>query len=674
LKVRSLLAVLVLAAAVRAPFVALAARTAPDGDASIVGLMARHPARSTTLWGQPYGSPLDGWVAAPFVAAMGPTSAALRIPYALLALALVALAYRVGEQVRGGAGLPAALLLACPPAYALLLSALPPPLYPTTLVVLALLLWLAAQASFVLAEGRPPSRARAAAMGLLAGLAVWTHLMSLATVAAVVMVLAARARRVPGAARALGWAAAAFVLASAPWWVRALGDPSATTVLDVAHDGQPPLAHARMVARQLSTPVAGLLGAWCPLTADEGVRTVAAPAAVAVLLPAAWLGVGAVGLWASRRAGAAWLLAGTVALTAAAYPFPIRSDEHTVRFLTPALLPLAVLVALGAVRLAGAARAPLLVLPLCALQLWTGARLLRAWQAAGPAALAPDCAPVRDLLVQRGIARAYASYHAAYCVTYTSGEAVVASPPWNERFYGYPLPYLDEVRFATRVAWVLVPGADFDLPSPRTFASKLAGVGGRFERVAVGAAVVYLDFEPPLGSSVAAGAIPGPAGDGDVRTRVLEPAMGSAVFSLARPLEAAGVTLLAGPADPGLPAAMDVETSSDGVTFERIGRRRRGRETVDLAWINGHPQFLTDGLAFSVPLDGRRVRAVRITPTAPGPSWAVAEVLLHPVAPAPSWPPDLVAPSWGERRALLAARPQPADAAWLYRSLLALRH
>jgi hypothetical protein len=511
-------------------------------------------------------------------------------------------------------------------------------------------------------------------MGLLAGLAVWTHLMSLATVAAVAVVLAACARRVPRAVHALGWAAAAFVLASAPWWVRALRDPSATTVLSVAYEGQPTLAHARAVARQLYTPVSALLGAWSPLTADEGVRTVAAPPALALLLPGAWLAAGAMGLRARRRAPAAWLLAGTVALTLAAYPFPIRSDAHTVRFLTPALVPLAVLVALGAVRLAGPARAPLLVLPLCALHLWTGARLLSAWHAAGPAGLAPDCAPIRDLLLQRGLTRAYASYHTAYCVTYTSGEAVLASPPWNERFYGYPLPYLDEVRFATRVAWVLAPGADFDLPSPRTFESKLAGVGGRFDRVAAGAAVAYLDFEPPFGSFVATGTLGGPAGDGDVATRVLEPALGGAVFALARPVEAAGLTLLAGPTPPGLPPVMDVETSSDGVTFERIGRRRRGRETVDLAWINGHPQFLTDDLAFSVPLDGRAVRAVRITPAEPGGAWAVAEVLVHPISSPRSWPPDLVAGSWAERRALLAAQPHPRDAAWLYRSLLALRH
>src|SRR5262249_52011300 len=151
-------------------------------------------------------------------------------------------------------------------------------------------------------------------------------------------------------------------------------------------------------------------------------------------------------------------------------------------------------------------------------------------------------------------------------------------------------------------------------------------------------------------SGVATGVLAGPAGDGDVSTRVREPALGGALFTLAEPVPAAGVTLLAGPTDPGLPEAMDGETSSDGVVFERIGRRRRGRETVDLVWINGHPQFLTDALAFSAPLDGRVVRAIRVTPTAPATPWAVAEVLVHPAAAARSWLPDLDARSWSERR------------------------
>jgi hypothetical protein len=670
-RARSLLAILLLAAAVRAPFWSVAARASVDGDTAIVGLMARHPVRGTTLWGQPYGSPVEGWIAAPFVAALGPTPLALRVPYALLALALVAAAACLGERARRGAGLPAGLLLACPAAYVLLLSALPPPLYPTTLLLLAVLIGLAATEAERIQGGAPPSRTRLILIGALAGLAAWTHLMSLATLAAAGLVLARAAGRAR-ARRALLWTLGAALVASAPWWVRALREPSATQVLGIAHEGAPPLAHAGEVARRLHEPVAAVLGAWSPLTADEGERTVAAPLVLRVVLVGAWIAGAAAGALALRGRPMATLLVGAILLTLAAFPFPVRSDAHTVRFLTPALLPLAVLAAAGAVRLAGPARAWLLVAPICAAQLWTGGRLLSEWRRLGPDALVPDCAPVLDRLRERGIARAYASYHTAYCLTYTSGEAVVASPPWNERFYGYPMPYLDEVRFATRAAWVLVPGVDFALPAPRTFESKVAGIGGRYERLTAGPALLYVDFVPPFGPGTRAGAT-GPPGDGDVATRAVEPPSGSATFAAPETARVAGITLLAGPLDPGLPRAMDVEVSSDGRTFERIGRRRRGRETVDLAWVNGHPQFLVDDLAFSVPLDGRAVSAVRVTPPQPG-TWAVAEVRLHVATGAQlAWPSGPAEGSWRDRRASPPPS-EPGDAGWLYRRLLALRH
>jgi hypothetical protein len=648
--------VLLLAAAVRVPFWDFAREASVDGDTAIVGLMALHPGRGTTLWGQPYGSPLDAWVAAPFVAALGPTPAAVRIPYALLSLALVAAAYRLGELARPGAGGPGALLIACPSAYVLLLSALPPPLYPTTLVLLAGVVMLAGPAAAMFEAGASP-RARLAVIGALGGLAVWTHLMSLATVAAVGLVLfrcAWRAR----ARWALVWAIVPLLAASAPWWVRALREPSATAVLGIAYEGAAPLAHARGVARRLHEPVAAILGAWSPLTADESERTVGAPAVVRAALVAGWLVLVVTGAASLRGRPMGAMLVGTVVLTIAAFPFPVRSDSHTVRFLTPAVLPLAVLAGAGAVRLAGAARGWLVVLPLCAAQLWTGALLLGAWRRVAAQALVPDCAPVLELLTSHGLARAYASYHTAYCVTYTSGETVVASPPWNERFYGYPMPYLDEVRRTPRAAWVLVPGVDFGLPAPRTFEAKLLGIGGRYTRLEAPPAVVYADFVPPFGARIEPGVLAGPAGDADVSTRLLEPPGASAVFALGRPAAAAGLTLLAGLSEPGLPRAMDVEVSSDGSAFERIGRRRRGRETVDLAWINGHPQFLVDDVAFAVPLDGRTVTAVRIVP-GEGSAWAVSEVLLHPV--------DGVGAPWPDGDS------GPTDAGWLYRSLLARR-
>ena len=71
---------------VRYPFWREALKTPVDGDTAIIGLMARHPLRSVTMWGQPYGSPLEAWLAAPLMALLRPDAATLRLAYFLLGL------------------------------------------------------------------------------------------------------------------------------------------------------------------------------------------------------------------------------------------------------------------------------------------------------------------------------------------------------------------------------------------------------------------------------------------------------------------------------------------------------------------------------------------------------------------------------------------------------------
>ena len=182
---------------VRLPAWLVALRTPLDGDTSIVGLMALSGRGAATFWGQPYGSPLDAWVAWPFVVALGPTTLALRLPYLLLSLALIPLADALGRRLHPDAGLPAAFLLACPPAYFVLLAALPPPLYPTTLALLAALLVGACGLDQRLAQG-PPPLASLLAWGFGAGLALWTHLLSAAVLLPAGFYLAWRAPgRVP---------------------------------------------------------------------------------------------------------------------------------------------------------------------------------------------------------------------------------------------------------------------------------------------------------------------------------------------------------------------------------------------------------------------------------------------------------------------------------------------
>jgi hypothetical protein len=420
--------------------------------------------------------------------------------------------------------------------------------------------------------------------------------------------------------------------------------------------------------------VLGLLGTHSPLTADTAEACVSAPpvaAAVIVVLTLAGL---AAAVRQARRSSSAGALLAAVALVVVAFPFPVRSDAHTIRFLTPALVPLAALVASGWTALVGARRAWAPVLALALAQGAGGLALHRAWSAVARP-LVPDCTAVREVLAARAVARAFASYDTAYCLTYDSGESIVASQPWNERFYGHPLPFLDEVRFARDVAWVLVPGADFELPAPRTFEAKLAGIGARYERVDARGALVYLGFATPFPSAVTPGLVAGPAGDGDVTTRLVEPARGAATFALEVATPAAALTLLAGP-EGSLPASLDIEVSSDGSSFERVGRRRRNRETVDLTWTNGHPEFVVDGSTWTVGLDGRAVRAVRLLPLDQASPWPLAEVLIHPPSARTAsveddgWENE----SWAERRRRLAASPRRDDVTWHTRRMLALRH
>ena len=97
---------------VRVPFWSEAQRTPVDGDTAIIGLMARHPLRGTTMWGQPYGSPVEAWLVGPLTAAAGWTDDGLRLAYFLLGLALIPLAWALGRTLHPRAALPAALLAA----------------------------------------------------------------------------------------------------------------------------------------------------------------------------------------------------------------------------------------------------------------------------------------------------------------------------------------------------------------------------------------------------------------------------------------------------------------------------------------------------------------------------------------------------------------------------------
>jgi 4-amino-4-deoxy-L-arabinose transferase-like glycosyltransferase len=667
---------LLLALAVRVPFWIEALRTPVDGDTAIVGLMARHPGVGTTLWGQPYGSPVDAWVATPFVAIWGSSVEALRLPVFLLGLALVPVAYGLARQLHPAAALPAAFLVACPPPYFVLLAALPPPFYATTLLLCGIVLLCAASAGrrFDDSAGSPP-RGTLLLMGLLSGLALWTHLMSASAVAAALVWTFARAR---GRRQILLWALVPLVAASAPFWTRALRDAQATRIVQVEGREQTMGAHLAEVVPRLPEPLGAVLGTHVPVIPDSEDFVLHAPGwrAGLIVLLYGFLLVLAGRAASARHPAVLCFLAASLALLA--FPFPLRAAPHTIRFLTPLYLPVAVLAAWATAPRGTSRRAWVVVLSLAALHLLGATQLLQAWRTMDRAEapfLLPDLSPVRRVLDQYGVRHAYASYGPAFRLTWESGERVIASPPWNDRFRHWPLPLLDEVRFAKNVAWVLTPAELNALPSPEALEADLRGLGGRWQRVDVARAAVFVGFVPPFSARVEPWPGGGAAGDGDLRTYVEPDPKDAFVLTLPAPRALQAVTLVAALDGPRLPRSVDVEVSADGVTWETVATRRRREERLDLRWLNGHPQAVIDHDVVAIGLAGRTVAALRIAPYQSSEPWRLGEVLTHAEPARAAWdewlPPAL---DWEDRRRALVEKPLPDREDWYSRVLLAARH
>ena len=642
-----------LGAALRAPFWVEALRMPPDADTSIIGLMARHHGLATSMWGQPYGSPVEAWLAEPFMLCLGPNALAMRVLYFALGLALVPLAYLIGEALAPEAALPAALLVACPPSYMHLIGALPPPLYPATLALGGLALWLALRAGAGLERGERPAAA-IVLWGVVSGLALWTHLMAASVIAISALYLLRRATRHP-------WLVTAAVLglfaASAPFWLSELRDAQIWHVLRVSGRGGTLSQRLGDVVPQLHVPLGGLLGAHVPVMADT-LRQIDAAMPVALAIAFAYAISLGLALRAARRSAGARVLLGACVLALVVFVIPARSGIYKTRFLTPLYLPLTVLVAWAWTVSVRRSRIALPLAVLAGLNLVGAAQLRAAWHAADATQLPlgfPDIDAVRELLEGRGVARGFAGYEMAYRLTFASDERTIVSQPWNERFRRSRLPYLDEVRFAHGVAWILTSAVASRLPEPRAFEEALGRWGAGFKATRVGAAIVYYDFVPPFAPGVVA----------------LDPPASGATLKLAAPLALDALTIL-GQGSPGAEPVVDVEWSSDGTTFERVPEARPGA----LTWANGHPEPLAGSDVVAIPLEGRVIAALRLSGLSQ--DWPVRKVLLHPAQdpalrrPWAEWlDPRL---TWSQRRAALSAAPQPDCEDWIYRTMLAERH
>ncbi|HEY7778877.1 MAG TPA: hypothetical protein VIC85_01575 [Ktedonobacterales bacterium] len=224
-----------------------------DSDLAVIGLMARHilyhGASPAFFYGQHYNGPLGAYIAAAFFAVFGPTNFALNLSTLPLLVLFLTGTYALGRAAYGPIpALLALLYLALGPAFALLMGSHASVTFAPVAgfgALLLLLVYHRLRAPAARAAGRARILAHYTAIGVIAGLGIWTVQLLLPFVVVALLALAfARGRELLG----LPGLALLASLAIGCWPLLAYNIPhGGITLIELAQHEALPSAVARAV-------------------------------------------------------------------------------------------------------------------------------------------------------------------------------------------------------------------------------------------------------------------------------------------------------------------------------------------------------------------------------------------------------------------------------------------
>ena len=452
---------------------------------------------------QPYLFPMDAYLNVPFIAWTPRTAFGIRLMPMCVGLLGTALTLMILLRITAARDAwPGVLLIAAPSTYLLMLVAgYTPPSYVSFLMWSALITWLALKAK---GDGWRVI-VWAGVAGIASGLAVSTQMIVAPLVVSCFLLFFLRRKIRLGITAAAAFGAGGL-LGLGPILLGMLLYPGAHRAVSGLHHWRHALE--RIWAPALSYTLPTALGLPCTIFADNENRVGLFPgigmAALALwglmLVCASVLALAAL-LRRVRRQDAPLLTIWDMLilhswLTPLMFAFSARAYSHSFRYLLGVVWAFPFLVAFcyrggGRVRriLVGGAAVVLAVLNVA-----TATAVMRNWASAGFARDIPriyDLEPAIRYLRERGIDRCYANYFDTYRINYMTDEEILGSQHYNVRFYGWPLPYKQEVDAATNVAYVLGPAWRFP---PEQFEQDLEAMGVTCRKEQCGAASVYTDF------------------------------------------------------------------------------------------------------------------------------------------------------------------------------------
>ncbi len=605
-------------------------------------------------WGQTYMGTQESYLAAPLIYLFGPATWVVRLYPLFVAFLFVFVTYLLAcRAFNRQVGLLTLCLLAAPAPYLAMCGVTVAPdncLAVTTLGGLALLLTLR------LVSQEPPRVRDGVFLGAVLGYAFWLHLLIISFIVCSAAYLFLNDKKL--FLRRYFWGIVlAFIITSLPllWFnikngFATFGDVGRTS------DWQRTLEYVRIAVTYTGQ---FFTGQRIMLYADN-FRNLVLPKALYYSLGFIW---GGLILWvvlakwrellrlfvfSIKGSSGAPLLIVVAGVSIAVFAHSSRSGSDDARYLLPLMAVLPIIGAFGIWRLYSRFRYAGIVLTLFVMtcQVWGNVQLARAWSdpvfVAGPLEL-PDTRPLIDALQKHGIRYAYAHLWLSYRITCETDEKIIVSEPFNERFGGKPVHYLDEAGRAEEVAFITHP----TLFPPSRFEPYLQKIGGSYQKGELGPFTVFYDFKPPCDDR-ALREIPRSGWKLDSNyspdkcryavDESLETAWSSdkkpqkpdMIFDvdLGQIREVGKLRIVPGGND--YPRELTVQVSDDGSAWREAWRQ----DDFDLSWENGQPRFLYWERYFTVVFPAQRARYIRLKQTGSGDrAWSMADLrMFSPVA------------------------------------------
>jgi len=347
-------------------------------------------------------------------------------------------------------------------------------------------------------------------LGLLLGFMFWLHLVAISYVMVALAFIFLRDKLC--FLRPVFWLAIpAFFIGGLPFW-RFNFTHDFITFADMGGTGD--WQSALQLLKALSGITLHFMTGLKVMLYGDSFHFVSLPALPALALGLAWCGLMALVIfrrfrgmlrwrkWRPMNADGTAILLALVIVILYFFCRSERSDWHSARFILPVMSALPILLACGLEHIRNKSRLVFTVLLafIIIAQAWGNILLAGEWNNSdivGKKLELPDTAQLHACLRSKGITHAYAHYWISYRITFESREKLICAEPFNERFPGRSVQYLDEVHAATNVAFITHPTLRF-VPN---FEKQLKMLGGTYKKEQAGDFTVYYDIRPTYGKT-----------------------------------------------------------------------------------------------------------------------------------------------------------------------------